>query len=81
GEIDKIRKVSERSSGVFFTFSEERNIQKIAKQIESLERSIEEKQERLRYHQDYYLYLLVPALVCLSVSLNLDWIYRKGYLL
>jgi len=81
GEIDKIRKVSERSSGVFFTFSEERNIQKIAKQIESLERSIEEKQERLRYHQDYYLYLLVPALVFLSVSLNLDWIYRKGYLL
>ena len=80
-EIDKIRKISEHSSGVFFTFSEEKNIQKIAKQIESLERTIEEKQERVRFHQDYYLYLLIPALLCLSVSLNIDWIYRKGYLL
>jgi len=80
-EIDKIRKISERSSGVFFTFSEEKNIQKIAKQIEALERTIEEKQERVRFHQDYYLYLLIPALLCLAVSFNIDWIYRKGYLL
>jgi Ca-activated chloride channel family protein len=80
-EIDRVKRVSEKSSGVFFTFSEEKNIRKIAKQIESLERSIEEKRERIQFHQDYFQYFLLAALVSLAISLNIDWIYRKGFLL
>lgn len=77
-EIEHLKRICENTNGVFFSFTEEKNISKIASTIAKLERNLVDQQENVRYYNDFYLYFLVIALVLLSLALNIDFVYKKG---